>query len=301
MLDVCQIGRCSGHRAAIYGLAPGRDAGHFLTGGGDGWLVEWNLAAPETGQLLANVGENRIFSLCRLPENRVVVGTMTGGVHWLDLDEPERTRNIQHHTKGVFEILAVGPWVFTAGGDGCLTRWDAAAARPLETLKLSNQSLRCLAYAKTRGELAVGASDGAIYFLDFQTLALKGKIEAAHLPSVFALAWSTGEAKLWSGGRDAQLKVWDAEQGFALAKNISAHWYTLNNMVCSPDGRLVATASRDRTVKIWDEASAELLKVLDSQKLSGHTASVNRLLWLPGGLVSASDDRTALIWQIGGL
>ena len=299
MLSIKKIATCTGHRAALYALAPGCDERHFLTGGGDGWLVEWNLDDPENGRLVASI-EGRVFSLCRLPnQNRVVAGNMTGGVHWLDLDDPARTRNVQHHlNKGVFDILAVGPWVFTAGGDGLLTRWDAATGRAMESLQLSGQALRSLAFSEQRGELAVGASDRAIYVLDTQTFELKNTIHQAHGSSVFAVSWSPAGGWLVSGGRDALLKAWDSARGFALVQDLPAHWYTINNMARSPDGRWLATASRDKTVKIWDATTFALLKVLDSAKYEGHVNSVNRLLWLPAGLVSCSDDRTAKVWSI---
>ena len=166
-----KIHTCTGHKAAVYTLAPGRDERHFLSAGGDGWVVEWNLDDPETGQLLASV-ENQVFSLCRLSPHRLVAGNMNGGVHWIDRDDPAQTRNIQHHQKGVFDISMAGAWVFTAGGEGSVTRWDRESGRSLESYQLSNQSLRAVAFSETKNELAVGGSGCSIYLLDAQTLAL---------------------------------------------------------------------------------------------------------------------------------
>ncbi|MBK8425147.1 MAG: hypothetical protein IPL27_03820 [Lewinellaceae bacterium] len=59
--------------------------------------------------------------------------------------------------------------------------------------------------------------------------------------------------------------------------------------------RFFATASRDKTLKIWDSATFTLLKVVDTIRDGGHINSVNRLLWLPECLVSASDDRSAIL------
>lgn len=298
-IHIKKIATCGGHRAAIYALAPGRDERHFLTGGGDGWIVEWNMDDPENGKLVALI-EDRVFSLCRLPgQNRLVAGNMTGGVHWIDLDAPTQTLNVQHHiNKGVFDVLAVGQWVFTAGGDGLLTRWEAATGRTLESLQLSGLALRSLSYSEQRSELAVGASDHSIYVLDVQSFKIKKVICEAHSNSVFAVSWSPDSRRLVSGGRDAMLKIWDASDDFALGKALPAHLFTINNIAWSPDGRLLATASRDKTVKIWDAATFELLKVIDSMRVGGHVNSANRLLWLPDALVSCSDDRTAVIWSV---
>lgn len=296
-MRIHKIHACTGHRAALYALAPGRTARHFWSAGGDGWVVEWDLDDPETGRLVAAV-ESPVYAMARLGGGNLVAGNMNGGVHWVDLGAPERARNVQHHRRGVYDILPLGAWVFTAGGEGLLTRWDVARARTVESLQLSHQALRGLAHCPQRGELAVGASDHSIYLLDSETLALKKTLPGAHANSVFAVAYSPDGRYLLSGGRDAMLRVWDVERDFALHSERPAHWFTVNHIVFSPDGQLFATASRDKTLKIWDAADFRLLKVVDTVRHGGHINSVNRLLWLPGCLVSCSDDRTAMLWQV---
>ena len=104
-----------------------------------------------------------------------------------------------------------------------------------------------------------------------------------------------------SGGRDAFLRVWNLETpSFQLEKSIPAHLFTINSLVFSPDKTLFATASRDRTIKIWNAATFELLKVVDAMRDGGHIRSVNRLFWETetGFLVSASDDRSLMVWEI---
>ncbi len=288
---------CSGHRAALYALARDREDRHVITAGGDGWLVDWDLDDPETGRVIASV-ETQVFSLLTLPgRGWVVAGNMNGGVHWIDLEHPAQTRNIQHHQKGVYDIQTAGQWLYTAGGDGVLTRWDAGTGATVESFQLTNRALRAIAISGVRSEMAVGASDGAVYLLDLETLALKNTIPKAHLPSVFALAWSPDATHLLSGGRDAMLRVWNRQKEPALVSEQPAHWYTINHIVFSPDGKYFATASRDKTVKVWDAGSFQLLKVLDTIRDGGHINSVNRLLWLPGCLLSVSDDRTMIGWE----
>jgi WD40 repeat protein len=288
----------SGHNAAIFALSPSEDPRYFLSGAGDGWVVRWDLEAPELGKLIAKV-DTQIFSLCHLPElQRVVVGNMHGGVHWVDLAQPEQTKNIAHHQKGVYRILRVAEQVFTAGGDGILTRWDLHSGRTLESIQLSAQSLRGLAYSATRQELAVGSSDRHIYILDVKTFQIKAQITQAHNHSVFCVQYSPDGNLLLSGGRDALLNVWDAER-LNLLSSQAAHWFTINDIVFHPQGHWFATASRDKTIKIWDAQHFQLLKVLDTIRDRCHVNSVNALLWSAHQeqLISASDDRSLMLWR----
>jgi len=293
-----KIHTCNGHKAALYTLACGQDARHFMTAGGDGWLVEWSIDAPDLGRLVASI-ETRIFALLHLPEIRLLIaGNMNGGIHWIDLADPTQNRNVQHHRLGVYELLAVHDRLYSAGGDGLLTRWSVQEKRSVESVQLSGKSLRSLAYSAARGELAIGASDGHIYLLEEATLALRRIIFHAHVPSVFTLAYSADQRQLLSGGRDAMLRVWDLEKEGPVEHEIPAHRFTINHLVFSPDKQFFATASRDKTFKIWDAHSYELLKVVDTLRFGSHIHSVNRLLWLPEVLVTASDDYSAMIWKV---
>ena len=289
---------CTGHQAALYALAKSHTPGHFLTAGGDGWITEWNLADTETGKVVVNV-ESKVFSMAvspiDWPEPLILAGNMTGGLHWANREQPALTKNIQHHTKSIFDIFWLDDEVFTVGGDGCLTRWNATKKTAMETYQLSNRALRCIAFCPIQQVFAVGASDGCIYYLRRDDFALLEKV-SAHDNSVFSVAWARDGQQLISGGRDALLKVWSP-----YSTNISSqpgHWYTINHIALSPDGRLTATASRDKTIKIWKTEGMQLLKVVETIRDLGHVNSVNRLLWMDEHtLVSCSDDRSAVVWD----
>lgn len=299
-ITVHKIAQLTGHKASIYTLKQGAAPYLVLSGAGDGWVVQWDMRNPENGQLLAQVDSN-IFSLAYLKDqNRAVVGNMNGGVHWVDIDHPEQTKNIAHHQKGVFDILRIEDSIFTLGEDGKLTRWSATESRTLETFHLSNQSLRSIAYSATRQELAVGASDHRIYFLDPKSLEVKNQIDQAHDNSVFSVQYSPDQQYLLSGGRDAHLKVWDLNDDLKCISSQAAHWFTINHIAIHPKGTIFATASRDKTIKIWDMKNFQLLKVLDFEKYKGHVNSVNKLLWSDHEqyLVSASDDRSLIVWDV---
>lgn len=82
--------------------------------------------------------------------------------------------------------------------------------------------------------------------------------------------------------------------GLTLRRILRGHTKTLNRIAWSPDGRLLASSSSDKTIRIWDVAHGECIVTLQ-----GHTDHVWSVDWSPDGskLASASDDHTIRIWN----
>ncbi|HKQ90004.1 MAG TPA: TIR domain-containing protein, partial [Blastocatellia bacterium] len=82
----------------------------------------------------------------------------------------------------------------------------------------------------------------------------------------------------------------------ALIRSLEGHSLPVSGCAFSPDGKLIVSASWDRTLKVWDAGTGQMLRSLE-----GHSDSVIGCAFNPDGklIVSASSDRTLKVWDAG--
>ena len=73
------------------------------------------------------------------------------------------------------------------------------------------------------------------------------------------------------------------------------HTDRVNSSSFSRDGKLIVSASSDKTVRIWSVSTGQILRIL-----KGHSKSVNFATFSPDGyyVVSASHDKTLILWDV---
>ncbi len=142
------------------------------------------------------------------------------------------------------------------------------------------------------GCLRAEAEGTTIEVRDLASGTLRWTHSDAHGSVIRSLNFDSGNQKLLSASSDGTAKVW------LLTSNAPSlvlhHDEPVYYAEFSPDGSRLATASRDRTARLWDTATGQPI----GERLNHHDA-VNKVHFSPDGrwVVTASDDQTVRLWD----
>jgi len=287
-IQVAKVRNFTGHSQAVYTLCGDNENDIFYSAGADGMVVKWQLEQPD-GELIIRF-PFAIYSLYQF-DDLLFCGGSKGELTIFNLKAKSIVRQIYLETNAIFDIVFWNNQLIIGNKIGQLivlnSNWEIE-----RQLKLSTNSIRKM--IPTNDNLFVTGSEGMIWSLSksFEILAaVKG-----HEQSIFGMDYQKHTETLYTGGRDAILKIWNA---FELSESINAHWFHINYIAINPTQIYYATCSLDKSIKIWNAENNALLKVINNEKYEAHQSSVNKILWIGiNRFISCSDDRMIMCFEI---
>ena len=288
----------AGHATSIYALCPGVIPGTIISGSGDKHIAQWNVKDGTQDKFSARF-PSPVFSLLHLKSfSQLWVGTANGHIHVLDTDKKQEIHAFAFHSAQVFDISfsAADNAVFTCAGDGTVAVFDPHKLCNLHFRKFSENKIRSLDFYDDLILLAEGSGKTILIQSD-QFQPLRSFQTDKFATNCYYVDKSN--RRLVSGGRDAHLRMWDLAVDFQPLMDFPAHHFAIYKILYAENHHFFITASRDKSIKIWSDNFAPLLKITKESHHS-HAYSVNTLCWMEEEniLVSAGDDRLLMGWEL---
>jgi predicted Ser/Thr protein kinase len=151
-----------------------------------------------------------------------------------------------------------GTLLASAHVDGVVHLWDMARAEEVPVRLRHDESVGTLAFSPDGATLATGSLDASLRLWDVgAALGGEARRELVRQPSgVTALAWTGGGEWILTGHASRVLRLTDPHRSRLLA-TMRGPEGLVSLLVLSPDGRHVAVASHDRTVRLFDLATRD--------------------------------------------
>jgi len=193
-----------------------------------------------------------------------------------------------------------GEWLITGDMEGSLKYWNPQM-KLFQDWKGHDGPIRSVSFCPTDLKFCTGSDDNFVKIWDFEArkeeLTLRG-----HGFDVKACEWHPFKSLILSGSRDNQCKLWNPRTGKEL-RTIGGHKNTISVVRWNPiNGNWFATASRDKTVRIYD---LRYIRRDDSclHLLEGHSCEVYSAAWHPQHeevLATGGFDGSLLFWLVNG-
>lgn len=178
--------------------------------------------------------------------------------------------NYSGHSGAVWacSVTADSRWLVTSGADRLVIVWEARTSRELARVELPGV-VRCVEWAGVGAEAAAeppaterfvtchnrfGSHPAALGVWRFDGEAIEQLLAITTLPTPASqVRWGLSDELVASSHDNGELCFWRADTGVEV-KRLKAHEEGISKFDFSVDRQLVATASHDKTVMVWDLA-----------------------------------------------
>jgi WD40 repeat protein len=126
--------------------------------------------------------------------------------------------------------------------------WDVVEKKLAHQFTLSNQAW-CVAFSPDGKTLAMGTSDGGIYFWDVATRQRRPVVRR-HLEGIRSIAFSPDGRCLASAAENGAVRLWHVATLEELVE-LTAQGPEIHQIAFSPDGTRLAAAKQDGSLTVW--------------------------------------------------
>ena len=264
--------------------------GKYLLAGADGFSKVYD---ARTGELVFEApGYFSVFS----PDSKKVAAGYDDGIHFWDVPSgKEIVLTSRIYYEGItFEYSPDGKRILTSDFGGVPVIWDVETGQKLVEFIGHTASARFVYFSPDGTRVISFGDDGTTRVWHAGTGKQLMELRGQGVDGTGAFNPDSKLIATTGGSGYSDIIIWDAKTG-EQRSTIVAHTAGINHLEFSPDGKWIASASTDRTAKIFDVTTGREIVTF-----AGHTEPVIEVDFSPDGtrLATSSTDGTLRVWNI---
>ena len=299
------------HKETIWSVAFHPNGNYIVTASRDNVVKLWKIKKTNNSDILSIEGEpykQREFDdwvrvVKFSPDGKYLAIINDKLIELLDpetfetLSSLDGLTNLDEHPQKIWSIVfSHSSNILASAGDAQsiqICQLDTHECR-LIPLPEGTSRIRTIEFSPDDKMLAIGSEYQTLQVIDVSDQDLRTLQSKAG--GVWSVAFNpTNNKILASGGSDLKVKIWDAEKEQPLPRNLEKHSKWIRCLAFSLDGTILASASDDMTVILWNlktDAPPHILR--------GHNGWIWSVSFSPDGkiLASGSDDKTVKLWNV---
>jgi WD40 repeat protein/serine/threonine protein kinase len=250
----------SGHTGGVFRVLFSKDNKFVISGGNDETIKIWDAINPREEPLAILRGHHgSVFCLCLSPDGRTLVSangnwgeTNPGLVKLWAFPKGDEIASFLAHTNGI-HCMAISPdgrLLVTGSWDTTIKLWDLGSRKPLAELNAHSDPVTAVAFSPDGKTLVSGCEAGKLIFWNVATRQELQTVE--EVAGLDGLVFSgDGRTLVETYVNTVRLRNVVTQKELLTLHGHEAFVFT---PVISPDGRILATPSSDRTVRLWPAA-----------------------------------------------
>ncbi|KAF9362570.1 hypothetical protein BGX34_005917 [Mortierella sp. NVP85] len=252
----------------------------------------WDIETGECRHMLSGHRDN-VANVAYSPQgDQIASASWDKTVRLWDVETGNCLHTLTGHTSNVSRVAFSTDGKQIASCESSAVRlWDIATGKCTHSLLGHSGSIETIAYSPQGDQLASIGNNSMMRLWNTTT----GDRLLIFTEEIFGSIVYSPKGNQAASFRGSAVRLWSTETGACLHV-LNCRGYSVTDVVYSPRGDLVASASDDGTIQLWDSEMGICIRIL-----TGHNQKVMSVAFSPKGdrIVSGSLDGKARLWDVG--